>query len=235
VPNTRTMRSDARRNYELLLAAAVAEVARTGADASLEKIARDAGVGSATLHRHFPSRQALLEAVFHDRVEGLCAEARELAGSPDPGRALADWLRAVAVYGATTRGLAASLLASSRSPVAAADNGRSTGATADSSRSTAADNGRSSGTVADNGRSSGTAADSRAVAAAGDSSCEVMLKDAGGALLRRAQAAGDVRPQVAVDDLLMLVNAVSLATEDGDEAERLVTLALDGIHPPSRG
>ncbi|WP_250028989.1 TetR/AcrR family transcriptional regulator [Paractinoplanes maris] len=110
------MRSDARRNYDQILSAAEAEIARHGADASLEEIARRAGVGSATLHRHFPSRQALLEAVFHDRVEVLCARAGELAGHPEPGDALADWLRAVAVYGATTRGLARSLLDGGRDP-----------------------------------------------------------------------------------------------------------------------
>ena len=89
-------RADARRNFDQIVAAAEAEIARHGADASLEEIARRAGVGSATLHRHFPSRQALLEAVFHDRVEVLCVQARELAGHPDPGAALGEWLRAVA-------------------------------------------------------------------------------------------------------------------------------------------
>jgi AcrR family transcriptional regulator len=194
VPDTRSMRADARRNYERLLAAAVAEVARTGADASLEKIARDAGVGSATLHRHFPTRQALLEAVFHDRVEGLCAEARELAGAADAGRALADWIREVAVYGATTRGLAASLLASGQLAASREPAGREPAATS-------------------------------------DSSCEAMLTDAGGNLLRLAQDAGAVRSGITIGDLLTMANAVSLTTEDGAEAARLVTLAIEGIHP----
>lgn len=110
------MRADARRNRAAIVAAAEEEVARHGAEASLEEIARRAGVGSATLHRHFPSRQALLEAVFHDRVEVLCAQARELTDSPDAGQALVEWLRAVAVYGATTRGLARSLLDGGREP-----------------------------------------------------------------------------------------------------------------------
>jgi len=110
VTPVRPKRADARRNYDQIVAAAEAEIARHGAGASLEEIARRAGLGSATLHRHFPSRQALLEAVFHDRVEVLCARATELAGSSGPGAALAEWLRAVAVYGATTRGLARSLL-----------------------------------------------------------------------------------------------------------------------------
>ena len=110
------MRADARRNRAAIVAAAEAEVARHGAEASLEEIARRAGVGSATLHRHFPSRQALLEAVFHDRVEVLCTRARDLTDSPDPEQALLEWLRAVAVYGATTRGLARSLLDGGREP-----------------------------------------------------------------------------------------------------------------------
>jgi AcrR family transcriptional regulator len=110
VTHGRPMRADARRNYHQILAAAEVEVARSGAEASLEEIARQAGVGSATLHRHFPSRQALLQAVFHDRIEAICAQARELAEAPDPGQALTDWLRAVTIYGANTRGLAKSLL-----------------------------------------------------------------------------------------------------------------------------
>nr|WP_269326971.1 TetR/AcrR family transcriptional regulator [Kineosporia mesophila] len=94
--------------------AAEAEIARAGADASLEEIARRAGVGSATLHRHFPSRYTLLEAVFHDRVASFCEQARQLAQVSDPGPALIDWLRAVAVFSASTRGLAASLLAAAQ-------------------------------------------------------------------------------------------------------------------------
>jgi AcrR family transcriptional regulator len=112
----RPRRADARRNYDRIVAAAESEIARHGADASLEEIARRAGVGSATLHRHFPSRQALLEAVFHDRVEALCAQARERAADPDAWHALTEWLQAVAVYGATTRGLARSLLGGGREP-----------------------------------------------------------------------------------------------------------------------
>ncbi|MEV0616437.1 helix-turn-helix domain-containing protein [Nonomuraea sp. NPDC050404] len=110
----RPRRADARRNYDRIVAAAENEIAQHGADASLEEIARRAGVGSATLHRHFPSRQSLLEAVFHDRVEALCAQAREMRQSPDTGSALTHWLEAVAVYGATTRGLARSLLGGGR-------------------------------------------------------------------------------------------------------------------------
>ena len=102
----RPRRADARRNYDQLVAAASEAFEREGADASLEEIARQAGVGSATLHRHFPSRQALLNAVFHGRVELLCRQARE------PGTELTDWLFSVSAYAATTRGLASSLVPS---------------------------------------------------------------------------------------------------------------------------
>lgn len=103
-------RADARRNYDRILEAAAAEVARRGADASLEEIARRAGVGSATLHRHFPSRWGLLQAVFQERVAQLCGEAWSLAGEYPPATALAKWLTSLAVFGAVTRGAARALL-----------------------------------------------------------------------------------------------------------------------------
>ncbi|WP_250573952.1 TetR/AcrR family transcriptional regulator [Nonomuraea sediminis] len=106
----RPMRADARRNYDRILAAAAEAVAEHGAEASLEEIARRAGVGSATLHRHFPARQRLLEAVFRGKVEALCAAADDLAADPDPGHALVTWLRAVAEHAVSNRGLAASLM-----------------------------------------------------------------------------------------------------------------------------
>ncbi|MFI5801942.1 TetR/AcrR family transcriptional regulator [Streptomyces sp. NPDC051561] len=109
-PPGRPMRADARRNAEKIVAAAGALIAEHGADASLEEVARRAGVGSATLHRRFPSRQALLEAVFKDRVQALCAKADDLLTAPDPGQALSTWLHAVATHAVTNRGLGASLI-----------------------------------------------------------------------------------------------------------------------------
>lgn len=110
VPPRQPMRADARRNVDRIVAAAGALIAEHGADASLEEVARRAGVGSATLHRHFPSRQALLEAVFKDRVETLCARADDLLRDPDPGEALFTWLRAVGAHAVANRGLGASLM-----------------------------------------------------------------------------------------------------------------------------
>ena len=67
----RVLRADARRNVERLLEAARVAIARDGPDASLDDIARDAGVGSGTLYRHFPTRVDLLEAVYREEVERL--------------------------------------------------------------------------------------------------------------------------------------------------------------------
>jgi AcrR family transcriptional regulator len=110
VTEPKALRADGQRNRERILAAAEQLIGSDGAQASLEEIARRAGVGSATLHRHFPSRQALLEAVFRDGVAQLCARAAAQPGE-DPAAELAAWLEELTVYTATNRGLAAALLA----------------------------------------------------------------------------------------------------------------------------
>jgi AcrR family transcriptional regulator len=102
-------RADARRNYARILAVAAEEVAVHGAAASLEQIARTAGVGSATVRRHFPTRRVLLEAVSKSRIEALCDRAHELAGKGDSREALLEWLHAVVDYSVSSRGLAAAL------------------------------------------------------------------------------------------------------------------------------
>ena len=104
-------RADARRNYEKLLEAARGAFAESGSDASLEAIARRAHVGIGTLYRHFPTRQALLEAVYVDEVEALSRSASELADLP-PWDALAAWLRRYVSYAATKHALAQELAAS---------------------------------------------------------------------------------------------------------------------------
>lgn len=102
-------RADARRNYARILAVAEEEVAAHGAAASLEQIARVAGVGSATVRRHFPTRWALLEAVSRGRIEALCRRAEELTGGNDSRGALLEWLSDVVSYSVTARSLAAAL------------------------------------------------------------------------------------------------------------------------------
>src|SRR5260370_38197368 len=108
----RPMRADAQRNYERLLSAAMAAFTEHGADEmSLEEIARRAGVGIGTLYRHFPTRQALLEAVYRDQVDALRARAGELVGSDAPGEALAAWLRALGAFSSTKHSLTSPLAA----------------------------------------------------------------------------------------------------------------------------
>ncbi|WP_328473495.1 TetR/AcrR family transcriptional regulator [Streptomyces sp. NBC_00448] len=99
-------RSDARRNYQRILAVAEAEVAAHGAEASQEQIARTAGVGSATVRRHFPTRRALLEAVFQERIEGLCERAQRLSATEDSRTALLEWLHSFVLYAVSARGFA---------------------------------------------------------------------------------------------------------------------------------
>jgi AcrR family transcriptional regulator len=104
-------RADARRNYDRVLAAATAAFAEHGADdVSLEEIARRAGVGIGTLYRHFPARQALLEAVYRDQVDGLDALAAKLMTAESPGAALGEWLRAFVAFGRTKRSLSSALV-----------------------------------------------------------------------------------------------------------------------------
>jgi AcrR family transcriptional regulator len=106
----RRMRADARRNYERLLAEAEVAFRERGTEASLEEIARRAGVSIGTLYGHFPTRQALLEAMLHERIDRLVATAEELLTHPSPGEALARWARATVAHMSPYRGLATSLL-----------------------------------------------------------------------------------------------------------------------------
>jgi AcrR family transcriptional regulator len=106
---TRPKRADARRNYEKVLSAAREAFAEGGESTSLEEIARRAGVGIGTLYRHFPSRQALLEALYVGEVEEICRSAEELADT-DPWEALNTWFERFIAYVATKRALADELL-----------------------------------------------------------------------------------------------------------------------------
>ncbi|WP_405610343.1 TetR/AcrR family transcriptional regulator [Streptomyces sp. NBC_01511] len=106
----RRMRADARRNYERLLTEAGAAFAEHGTGASLEDIARRAGVANGTLYAHFPTRQALLEALLGDRMRALAATAHELMDHPSPHEALLLWARTAITHTTAYRGLATSLM-----------------------------------------------------------------------------------------------------------------------------
>ena len=185
------MRADARRNRELLMAAALEAFTERGADdTSLEEIARRAGVGIGTLYRHFPGRTALLEAVYTDQVAALCQRAGELAGSQSPGAALAAWMREMVEFGATKQNLTSAL---------AADYDKD---------------------------------------APVFSACRDDLLAAATDLLTRAQQAGAVRPDVQPLDLLRLSHGVAAATargDDAEQAERLLSLMLNGVFTDPAG
>lgn len=107
----RPSRADARRNFDRLVAAADAIFSEQGVDAPLDDIAKRAGVGSATMYRHFPSRDALVGAVIWERIGALCRRGTQLAETEPPARALSSWLRAM-IDLTMRRGLAAALIAS---------------------------------------------------------------------------------------------------------------------------
>ena len=180
-------RADARRNHDLVLAAARSVFAEDGADASLEKVARRAGVGIGTVYRHFPTRQALLEATMRDGLDRLAAHAGELAAAVRPRDALVTWLRELLGQTTTFRGLAASVTVTMLTE----------------------------GTELYH-------------------SCHAM-KDAAGRLLRRAQDAGEIRADLELAELLLLVHGAGWAAEQvqggAERAGRLLALLTEGLEP----
>ncbi|WP_232542068.1 TetR/AcrR family transcriptional regulator [Nocardia bovistercoris] len=106
----RTPRSDARRNREHLLEIAREVLAEQGAQASLREIARRAQVGMGTLYRHFPNREALLEALLGQSFERLTALADTLARTHEPRAALVEWLRTYLAGSITYRGLVTAMM-----------------------------------------------------------------------------------------------------------------------------
>jgi AcrR family transcriptional regulator len=186
----RPRRADAQRNVERLIAAAREAFAANGPTASLDDIARAAGVGAGTLYRHFPTRLALFEAVYRDSVERLCVEGRRLAETEPPADALIAWLNGFVTVVSQKRGLAAALT------------------------------------------EEGQASELFAV-------CHAMINTAGTDLLARAKAAGAVRDDVALADLLRMAKAFAQVAEGSPEgsalAERLLGLSMDGLRPRRPG
>ena len=106
---TRKPRADAVRNRERVLEAAKAVFSAGGAEASLEAVARAAGVGIGTLYRHFPTREALFEAVYRREVQQLADLAEQLKQEAQPVEALRRWLRSNVKFVATKKGMSAAL------------------------------------------------------------------------------------------------------------------------------
>jgi AcrR family transcriptional regulator len=110
-PGARAARADATRNRDQLLKAANRVFATAGAEPSMRAIAREAGVGVATLYRHFPTRESLVEAVYRDQVAGLTAGARELLAQFPPPAALRRWMDLFGDWIAAKNGMLGTLLA----------------------------------------------------------------------------------------------------------------------------
>ena len=182
---TRVQRADARRNAALVLEAARTVLAAEGPDASLEEIARQAGVGIGTLYRHYPNRQVLLSAVFREDLDRARARADDLVRSATPIDGFTTWMHDQLAMARGCRGLAASVI------IAMLDEDDDE-----------------------------------------PPMCEAM-RASGAVLLERAQSAGDVRADATIDDLLRMVNAIAIATEDApdgaDQAERMFALVMDGV------
>ena len=106
----RPMRADAVRNRERLLEVALGVLSENG-DAPLDAIAKAAGVGSGTLYRHFPTREALIEAVYQNELTSLCDSADQLLLTEAPRDALRAWMHGFLDYATTKRGLADALRA----------------------------------------------------------------------------------------------------------------------------
>jgi AcrR family transcriptional regulator len=109
LPVKRKPRADAERNRDRVLEVAKEAFTRSGADASLDDIAKQAGVGAGTLYRHFPSREALIEAVYRTEVEKLAAAERKFAESMPPIEALRAWMLLFVDYIATKKIIAQAL------------------------------------------------------------------------------------------------------------------------------
>jgi AcrR family transcriptional regulator len=179
---TRPRRADARRNYEKVLAAAREAFAEGGESTALEEIARRAGVGIGTLYRHFPNRQALVEALYLEEVEEVCRSAAEQPDTADPWEALNGWFERFIAYLATKRALAAELL-----------------------------------NYLD--RDAELFKASRAA-----------LFEAGGPLLKRAQDAGVVRPDVDIAEVIQMVMGIAkIPAGDPRQTEHILRIALDGL------
>jgi AcrR family transcriptional regulator len=178
---TRPKRADARRNYEKVLAAAREAFAEGGESTALEEIARRAGVGIGTLYRHFPNRQALLEALYVDELEDLCRSAAELDDA-EPWEALSSWFERFIGYIATKQALANELLnyVDRDAPLFKASR--------------------------------------------------TSLFAAGEPLLKRAQDAGVVRPDVDVAEVIQMVMGIGkIPTGDPAQTQQILRIALDGL------
>jgi AcrR family transcriptional regulator len=184
----RPLRADAKRNHELILAAADAAFRENGANASLDDIARRAGVGIATLYRRFPTRDALLETILDEGTAAIVARGHELMSAKSPVDGLMRWLLALAAHVTKYRGL--------------------------------------TGLMAEAYNSKGEPLCVGCDAIAGT----------GGALVRRAQEAGEIRADALAQDVVMAAHAAAWVGEQSKDSEapkRLLATMIAGYRTPA--
>jgi AcrR family transcriptional regulator len=174
------MRADAEQNRARILDAAVAALADSS-DATMNSIAKRAGVGQGTMYRHFPNREALLLAVYRQDVQAVIGAAPALLADHRPAEALRRWLGRLGSYGRIKHGVAEAVEAATRADLSSEYYGPVTGAI-------------------------------------------TLLLDAG-------QAAGEIRPDVDADEVLLLVGFLWRLDNDGWErrASHLLDLVMDGL------
>lgn len=107
----RALRADAQRNRDRLLEVAVRAFSRDGPDVTLDAIAKEAGVGIGTLYRHFPTREALIDAAYRSELARLCDSATDLLRDLPPDVAMRAWMDRFADYMTTKRGMGDALRA----------------------------------------------------------------------------------------------------------------------------
>lgn len=112
----RPLRADAQRNRDKILSAAVRVFAEQGLDAHLERIAKEAGVGTGTLYRNFPTREILIEAAYRNELSRLCDAAPDLLATMAPREALRAWMGRFIDYATAKLGMADALRALVESP-----------------------------------------------------------------------------------------------------------------------
>jgi AcrR family transcriptional regulator len=179
-PGERSQRADAQRNREKVLRAAREAFAAAGYGVPLDEIAALAGVGPGTVYRHFPSKEALFEAVVAARVEDLIDDARQRAAAADPGAAFFGFLDRMGQEAAAKRDLPDAISV--------------------------------------------------------DGAVQQRLGEAFGALLHRAQQAGAVRPDITMDDLIVLlkglmssVRCVPPGPAGAAQRDRVLAVLTDGL------
>jgi AcrR family transcriptional regulator len=184
----RPLRADARRNRERVISAAAVVFAEHGHDAQMDDVAKRAGVGVGTVYRHFPTKEALIEALAVDRFEKILAAGKAALERDDPWQALTEALWAGAELTASDRSFT-EIVGEMQGPMALPEE------------------------------------------------LQREMNDTYGELIRRAQASGDLRPDMVLDDIPMVMCGIGLGARKThscpDAWRRHVSIVIDGLRASS--